>query len=93
MTSHVVDGKQSFRPPTTGDYQIMAFYERYTNQKSCSGALYPDSIIGNGSWIVDHFSDTGAKVTTHFIDQNILDHNNLRALANIGQYGKRPHSM
>ncbi|KAH8679546.1 hypothetical protein BGZ60DRAFT_554003 [Tricladium varicosporioides] len=70
----------------SGDWQIMAFYERYTNQKSCSGDLHPDSIIGNGSWIVDHFSDTGAKVTTDFIDHNVLDNDNQKILATFGQY-------
>ena len=88
ITSKFIDGRLSFKPPKTGDWQIMAFYERYTNQRSCSGAVHPDSIIGNGSWIVDHFSDAGAKVTTDFIDQNILDANNQKVLAKFGQYGK-----
>ncbi|PVH75254.1 hypothetical protein DL98DRAFT_602280, partial [Cadophora sp. DSE1049] len=86
ITLKVVDGQLSFSPPKEGDWQIMAFYERYTNQKSCSGAENPSSIIGNGSWIVDHFSSTGAKVTTDFIDQNVLDPSNQKALANVGLY-------
>ncbi|KAM3082308.1 hypothetical protein ACMFMG_004752 [Clarireedia jacksonii] len=86
ITSKFIDGRLSFKSPKTGDWQIMAFYERYTNQRSCSGAVHPDSIIGNGSWIVDHFSDAGAKVTTDFIDQNILDDHNQKILAKVGQY-------
>jgi hypothetical protein len=88
ITSSVEDGKLSFQPPQTGEWQIMAFYERYTNQKSCSGALNASTAVGNGSWIVDHFSGTGAKVTTDFFDQNIVDPNNSKALAEFGQYGK-----
>jgi hypothetical protein len=88
ITSSVVEGELSFQPLGSGDWQIMAFYERYTNQKSCTGAPNPDTIIANGSWIVDHFSDIGAKVTTDFIDQNVLDSNNQKALNKIGQYGE-----
>ncbi|KAH7403781.1 hypothetical protein BKA64DRAFT_777464 [Cadophora sp. MPI-SDFR-AT-0126] len=86
ITSKVKDGKLDYQPPSSGNWQIFAFYERYTNQKSCTGAPIPDSIIGNGSWVVDHFSKSGAQVTTDFIDENILDSSNQKALANIGQY-------
>ncbi len=89
ITSSLIDGHLSFEPRYTGDWQIMAFYERYTNQRSCSGDLNPVGIIGNGSWVVDHFSDTGAKVTTDFFDQNILDLKYREELAKFGQYGKQ----
>jgi hypothetical protein len=89
ITAKVIDGKLSYTPPENGTWQIFTFYERFTNQKSCTGAPVPDSIIGNGSWIVDHFSESGAQVTTDFIDQNVLDKSNKVALANVGQYGEK----
>lgn len=46
-------------PEGDNEWRIMAWYERYTNQKSCSGGLNATEYIGNGSWTVDHFSAAG----------------------------------
>ncbi|KAL1649437.1 hypothetical protein SLS58_001492 [Diplodia intermedia] len=50
----------SWTPPEgESEWRLMAWYERYTNQKSCSGGLNATEYIGNGSWTVDHFSAAG----------------------------------
>ena len=88
ITSKVVNSTLTFTPPSNGTWKIFSFYERFTNQKSTTGGTNPTSIIGNGSWIVDHFSSDGARVTTDFFDTNVLDSANMQKLAQIGQYGK-----
>jgi len=52
---------------------VMAFYQRYSNDRSCVSVAQASTWIGNGSWTVDHFSVAGAKKTTDFWDQHIVD--------------------
>ncbi|KAL6889939.1 hypothetical protein GGI43DRAFT_387721 [Trichoderma evansii] len=60
-------------PPGNCTWILFAFYKRYTNERSCIGGLGPLTVIGNGSWMVDHFSAEGAQRTTDFWDQNIFN--------------------
>lgn len=46
-------------PEGNSTWRLIAWYERYTNQKSCSGGLNATEYVGNGSWTVDHFSANG----------------------------------
>ncbi|KAB2569280.1 hypothetical protein DBV05_g12046 [Lasiodiplodia theobromae] len=75
-------------PAGDNEWRIMAWYERYTNQKSCSGGLNATEYIGNGSWTVDHFSAAGSKKLTDFLDAHLLDDEETRELlASVGKYG------
>ncbi|EUC43134.1 hypothetical protein COCMIDRAFT_7366 [Bipolaris oryzae ATCC 44560] len=59
-------------PNGNGTWILFAMYERYTNQRSCVSVKNATTALGNGSWIVDHWSASGAKKTTDFWDQHIL---------------------
>lgn len=88
LTAKVTNGSLTWRSPAGNDtWAVIAFYENYTNQRSCSGAINATDIIANGSWIVDHFSASGAKRITDFWDQNILDTEEMKELvASAGNY-------
>ncbi|PQE23273.1 secreted protein [Rutstroemia sp. NJR-2017a BVV2] len=74
-------------PAGNGTWTIIAFYENYTNQRSCSGGIGATDVIANGSWIVDHFSSTGARRITDFWDENLVDTEEIRDLiASAGEY-------
>ncbi|KAK3684141.1 hypothetical protein B0T22DRAFT_383697 [Podospora appendiculata] len=77
-------------PASKNDSQpwiLMAFYQRYSNERACDSAPNPSSWIGNGSWMVDHFSAAGAKKATDFWDQHILDDSNISQLVDkVGSY-------
>lgn len=79
-------------PNGNGTWVIFAVYERYTNQRSCVSIANATTALGNGSWIVDHWSASGAKKTTDFWDQHILSIPDIallvRKAANYGDYYK-----
>lgn len=75
-------------PNGNGTWVIFAVYERYTNQRSCVSVANATTALGNGSWMVDHWSASGAKKTTDFWDQHILSDANIAALVKkAGEYG------
>ncbi|OTA67976.1 hypothetical protein K449DRAFT_364494 [Hypoxylon sp. EC38] len=82
------NGSLSFSPPEPNStWRIFSFWERYTNQRSCAGVALPDDIIANGSWTVDHFSSTGAKLTTDFFNQHVIDDATMaELLREVGNY-------
>ncbi|KAL3484600.1 hypothetical protein BJX62DRAFT_243769 [Aspergillus germanicus] len=59
-------------PPGNDTWKIFAFWEGFTNQLSCSGGVNGTTTIQQGSLVVDHFSEAGAKVHTSFLDQHVL---------------------
>ncbi|EMD67440.1 hypothetical protein COCSADRAFT_157824 [Bipolaris sorokiniana ND90Pr] len=59
-------------PDGNGTWVLFAVYERYTNQRTCVSIANATTALGNGSWVVDHWSVSGAKKTTDFWDQHIL---------------------
>lgn len=66
----------------------MAWYERYTNQRSISGGQNPSNYIQNGSWIADHFSAAGSRKMTDFYDNFIIpEDSDKELLAKIGGFG------
>jgi hypothetical protein len=70
-------------------WRIVAWYHRYTNQRSISGGTEPTNFIQNGSWIVDHFSAKGSNRMTDFYDQYIIPRQDDKdLLAKVGHYGK-----
>lgn len=65
VTASKVDGAQS--------YVLYASYARRSYARACiASSDNPQNILQNGSFAVDHFSATGAKVTTDFLEQYIL---------------------
>ena len=73
LTNQVRDGKLTWTAPSgNSTWRVMSFWESYTNQRSCSPGLNATNFLGNGSWIVDHFSSTGAKHLPDFLDQYVL---------------------
>ncbi|KAJ4350294.1 uncharacterized protein N0V89_008915 [Didymosphaeria variabile] len=74
-------------PQGNGTWVIFAIYERYTNQRSCVSILNATTALGNGSWMVDHWSANGAKKMTDFWDQQILSDEGIATLVReIGGY-------
>ncbi|KAM6504798.1 hypothetical protein FSOLCH5_015288 [Fusarium solani] len=86
LSESVVNGQLTWTPPSGhNNYTLFALYERYTNQRSCVGVANPDGAIANGSWITDHFSANGAKLVTHFWENNLLDADVKKLLRSAGQ--------
>lgn len=84
------DGQLQWTPPTSGGnstWKLFSYWSRYTNQRACRGGLNATTVIGNGSWTVDHFSTAGAVKVTDFWDQQILtDAETAELLADVGKY-------
>ncbi|OJD30258.1 uncharacterized protein BKCO1_630007 [Diplodia corticola] len=73
-------------PAGNSTWRVIAWYERYTNQKSCQGGLNATDPIGNGSWAVDHFSANGSKKITQFLDEHVFpDAETRELLASVGR--------
>lgn len=83
------DLKLSWQPPKDGKaWKIFSFWESYTNQRSCRGGSNATDFLGNGSWIVDHFSMAGASRMTQFWDDYILADTEVSdLLGKVGKYG------
>lgn len=89
LTHLVVDGQLEWTAPEGNvTWRIFSFWEQYTNQRANSPGTFATNFIGNGSWTVDHFSSTGAKVVTDFWDTYILNDTELAGLVKaVGEYG------
>ncbi|KAH6716535.1 hypothetical protein BKA61DRAFT_717923 [Leptodontidium sp. MPI-SDFR-AT-0119] len=87
LTSHVKNGTLNWKAPSTAsNYTLITFYQRYTNQRSCIGGVNATNFIANGSWTVDHFSASGAKRTTDFLDEYLLYGEVKELLTEVGEY-------
>lgn len=86
------DGQLEWTPPVNGinsTWRIFSYWQQYTNQRECHGGLNATTVIGNGSWVVDHFSIIGAQKVTNFWDEQILvDQETADLLASVGEYCK-----
>lgn len=75
----------------------MTFWEHFTNQRSVVGGVNATDFIGNGSWVVDHFSRDGAQLLTNFLDEHILSHDKVgdlvRELGSLGMDTNAPRSQ
>ncbi len=81
LTNSTMSGTLTWTPTVSnGTYSLFAFYERYTNEKNCISVPGAQTWLGNGSWMVDHFSATGAKKMTDFWDHNLFDDDGIKAL-------------
>ncbi|KAK3314019.1 hypothetical protein B0H66DRAFT_630330 [Apodospora peruviana] len=66
---------------------VMAFYQRYSNERTSQTNGRPTSWVGNGSWVVDHFSAAGAKKATDFWDHTMFDDKEIdRLTRQVGMY-------
>ncbi|KAI5919751.1 hypothetical protein F4810DRAFT_465504 [Camillea tinctor] len=73
-------------PEGNGTWILFGIYERYTNQRSCASVANATTTLGNGSWIVDHWSQSGAKKVTDFWDQQILSDDIFSLVEKVGEY-------
>jgi hypothetical protein len=85
----VKDGLLDWTAPLgNSTWRVFSFWVKHTNQRSCTGGRDATTVIGNGSWIVDHFDAVGARLITDFWDQHILSNEQtLTFLQEVGQYG------
>ncbi|PVI04053.1 hypothetical protein DM02DRAFT_694583 [Periconia macrospinosa] len=81
LTNITNEGTLTWTAPEGNEtWIIFSIYERYTNQRSCVSIANATTALGNGSWMVDHWSARGAKLTTDFWDQQILSDASIAAL-------------
>ncbi|KAI8212848.1 hypothetical protein K4K52_006995 [Colletotrichum sp. SAR 10_76] len=81
LTDVTNQGTLSWIPPEgNGTWIVFGIYERYTNQRSCVSIANAPTALGNGSWIVDHWSSEGAKKMTDFWDHQILSDDTVASL-------------
>ncbi|KAF2083369.1 hypothetical protein K490DRAFT_69887 [Saccharata proteae CBS 121410] len=74
-------------PSGDSTWRIIAFYERYTNQRSVAPGWDATNSIQNGSWIVDHFSANGSKRITDFFEEFVVPDEEARSLLSaVGNY-------
>ena len=89
LTPDVVDGEISWNVPLNfTNYTLFAFYERFTNQRSVDAASHSNDIIGNGSWITDHFSAAGARLVIDFLEEHVLNNSANELLQGSGGHSK-----
>lgn len=70
-------------------WRIMAWYERYTTQRSINAGDHPIDFLQNGSWIVDHFSAAGSQIMTDFFDNYVVPDTEDKVLVSkVGKYGE-----
>lgn len=69
-------------------YLIYASYALQPLIRSGLAGPNPQNFIQNGSFAVDHFSSTGAKVTTDFLEQYVLINGAKELLENVGNYSE-----
>lgn len=91
------DGSLSVTFPsnTTGlNYNIFAIYLIHSDFRAQDGPsdlggpqTSPQSFLQNGSWAADHFSAAGARTTTSFWEQYILNNGTRELLMDVGNYG------
>ncbi|KAK0710720.1 hypothetical protein B0H67DRAFT_635319 [Lasiosphaeris hirsuta] len=89
VTSRVKGGEVDWEVTGGGaaSWVVVAFYQRYSNERSCVSVAQAPSWVGNGSWMVDHFSPAGAEKVTDFWDQQLLDDKEIDGLMRqVGMY-------
>ncbi|PLB53682.1 hypothetical protein P170DRAFT_346874 [Aspergillus steynii IBT 23096] len=84
-------GHVTLHLPTTSSrskYWLFAFYQYRTLHKNLQfNASSSKTIFDNGSYVVDHFSSRGARVTTRFWENHILTPRVEQLLREVGNYG------
>ena len=76
-------------PAGNGSYRLFASYEVRTLAKNLDPQNpSPKNIFDNGSYLVDHFSASGAHTVTKFWEQYILTDGVKELLSEVGNSGK-----
>lgn len=86
----------SFPFNTSGiEYQIFAFYQNHSTYHEQAPPWYVNttvpqspitSFVQNGSWLVDHFSSTGAQLVIDFWEQYLLVNGSRELIQEVGNY-------
>ena len=70
------------------DLYVFSFYQKRTLHKALEvESNRTDTILANGSFVVDHFSKEGAKTVTDYWDNHILTEDIRQLLKDVGNYG------
>lgn len=81
LSDQVEEGRLSWTAPDgESEWRLFTFWEGYTNQRSIKGGINATDFLGNGSWVVDHFSKAGAQLMTNFVDEYVINDNEIRDL-------------
>ncbi|KAF4212259.1 hypothetical protein CNMCM5878_001477 [Aspergillus fumigatiaffinis] len=73
LDQFVENGHLNWQAPAgNGNWKTFSFWEGFTNQVSCTGGVNGTTTIENGSLVVDHFSEAGARLHTDFFDNHVL---------------------
>ncbi|KAK0613195.1 hypothetical protein B0T14DRAFT_410679, partial [Immersiella caudata] len=78
-----------WRPEGGGEWVVFGLWERFQNVRSCvsSARVEAGYWVGNGSWLVDHFSEAGARKMTMFWQNQLLDDEEVDGLLKkVGRY-------
>ncbi|KAI1137565.1 hypothetical protein F5Y05DRAFT_419507 [Hypoxylon sp. FL0543] len=68
-------------------YLLYASYAQRSYARACvASSSHPENILQNGSFAVDHFSETGARVTTKFLEDYILIDGIKELMMDVGNY-------
>ncbi|KAI1843421.1 hypothetical protein JX265_013303 [Neoarthrinium moseri] len=88
LTNLTTQGEIAWTAPEGNEtWVVFGIYERYTNQRSCVSVSNATTALGNGSWIVDHWSATGARKMTDFWDEEIFSDEVIATLIKeVGEY-------
>jgi hypothetical protein len=90
LDQFVENGHLNWQAPAgNGNWKIFSFWEGFTNQVSCTGGVNGTTTIENGSLVVDHFSEAGARLHTDFFDNHVLVERTINeGLRTHGAYGE-----
>ncbi|MFI0354927.1 glycosyl hydrolase [Actinomadura sp. 9N407] len=68
LTGSVRDGAVSWTAPASGQWLLLAYWQRGTGQASVSG----QAVSGEAAYVVDHFSAAGSRAATGYWDSHVL---------------------
>ena len=87
----------SFSANASGlEYQVFAYYQNHTNYHEQAPPWYVnasvpqspvETFVENGSWVVDHYSSTGAKLVIDFWENYLLGNGTRELIQEVGNYG------
>lgn len=78
------------------EYQVFAYYQNHTNYHEQAPPWYVnasvpqspvETFVENGSWVVDHFSATGAQLVIDFWEEYLLVNGTRELIQEVGNYG------
>ncbi|KAK4539121.1 hypothetical protein LTR36_001465 [Oleoguttula mirabilis] len=86
----------SFPADATGiEYQVFAYYQNHTNYHEQAPPWYVnasvpqspvETFVENGSWVVDHFSSTGAQLVIDFWENYLLGNGTRELIQEVGNF-------